>query len=62
MKNNLQVIVALKLGDTGTMQLSVRDNGIGLPKDFDLERTSSLGLKIVRDAVKPVPDSGKWHS
>ncbi|MGM0381792.1 MAG: ATP-binding protein, partial [bacterium] len=29
-------------------RLIVSDNGPGLPEDFDLEETDSLGLKIVR--------------
>ena len=29
----------------------VRDDGRGLPEGFDIERTSSLGLSIVRDLV-----------
>ena len=30
----------------------VRDNGVGLPLGFDIERTRSLGLSIVRDLVR----------
>ncbi|MGH9089571.1 MAG: ATP-binding protein, partial [Acidimicrobiales bacterium] len=30
---------------------TVRDNGIGLPAGFDIEKTTSLGLSIVRDLV-----------
>jgi two-component sensor histidine kinase len=33
------------------LTVEVRDNGIGLPRGFDIERTSSLGLSIVRDLV-----------
>jgi two-component sensor histidine kinase len=33
-------------------QVEVRDNGVGLPDDFDLETTRSLGLSIVRDLVR----------
>jgi two-component sensor histidine kinase len=29
----------------------VRDDGVGLPKFFDIEKTTSLGLSIVRDLV-----------
>jgi len=32
----------------GRMALVVRDNGVGLPPDTDLERSSSLGLRLVR--------------
>ena len=30
----------------------VRDNGCGLPEGFDIDRTRSLGLSIVRDLVR----------
>jgi len=30
----------------------VRDNGCGLPAGFDIDRTRSLGLSIVRDLVR----------
>jgi two-component sensor histidine kinase len=44
--------VAITLEDRGTeLSLVVRDDGCGLPKGFDIERTSSLGLSIVRDLV-----------
>ncbi|MGH8979507.1 MAG: sensor histidine kinase, partial [Acidimicrobiales bacterium] len=32
-------------------QVTVRDDGKGLAKDFDIEQTASLGLSIVRDLV-----------
>jgi two-component sensor histidine kinase len=37
--------------DAQGLVVEVRDNGIGLPKGFDIERTNSLGLSIVRDLV-----------
>ena len=37
--------------DAHGLAVEVRDNGIGLPKGFDIERTNSLGLSIVRDLV-----------
>jgi two-component sensor histidine kinase len=37
--------------DPATVRVTVRDDGIGLPKWFDIERTTSLGLSIVRDLV-----------
>jgi len=30
----------------------VRDNGVGLPEDYDMENSQSLGLKLVRVLVK----------
>jgi two-component sensor histidine kinase len=32
--------------------VEVRDNGCGLPAGFDIDRTRSLGLSIVRDLVR----------
>jgi two-component sensor histidine kinase len=33
------------------LDVEVRDDGCGLPEGFDIERTNSLGLSIVRDLV-----------
>jgi two-component sensor histidine kinase len=35
----------------GQLTVTVTDNGIGLPEDFDLDSTASLGLQIVRTLV-----------
>jgi two-component sensor histidine kinase len=35
----------------GRLTVTVSDNGAGLPEDFDLENTTSLGLQIVRTLV-----------
>jgi two-component sensor histidine kinase len=37
--------------DAERLSVRVRDDGRGLPQDFDIEQTSSLGLSIVRDLV-----------
>jgi two-component system, sensor histidine kinase PdtaS len=38
-----------RLGDE--LRVQVRDNGVGLPPDFSIEATTSLGLSIVRGLV-----------
>jgi signal transduction histidine kinase len=38
-----------RVGDV--LQVQVRDNGTGLPADFSIEATTSLGLSIVRGLV-----------
>jgi two-component system, sensor histidine kinase PdtaS len=43
------VVVLQHRGDE--LWVTVRDDGSGLPDDFDIERTDSLGLSIVRDLV-----------
>ena len=41
------ILVTLeRVGDVG--RLAIRDDGVGLPPDFDVERTRSLGLMIAR--------------
>lgn len=41
------VRVSLEAGE-GRAQLAIRDDGAGLPQDFDLDRSRSLGLQIAR--------------
>lgn len=36
----------------GRIRITVRDNGIGLPADFDISRTKSLGLKLIRTLIE----------
>jgi two-component sensor histidine kinase len=45
---NVQVIVRR---DPDRLEVVVADDGKGLPPDFDLEATGSLGLQIVRTLV-----------
>jgi two-component sensor histidine kinase len=45
--------ISVTLSDLGdAVQLEVQDDGDGLPPDFALEQSSSLGLQIVRTLVK----------
>jgi signal transduction histidine kinase len=43
-----QVVVTLGRADAETVRLSVRDEGAGLPVEFDVERSGGLGLRILR--------------
>jgi two-component sensor histidine kinase len=36
----------------GRLRVTVEDNGVGLPEDFDLDTSTSLGLSIVRTLVE----------
>lgn len=47
----IQVLLADGSSDRRAL-LQVRDNGQGLPADFDIERTKSLGLSIARQFAK----------
>ncbi|WP_343527562.1 DUF4118 domain-containing protein [Sphingomonas sp.] len=46
-----EIVVTLTLKDN-VIELCVIDNGAGLPPGFDLERSDSLGLKLVRSLAK----------
>ncbi len=48
--SELRVEVALRRGDTD-LSVVVRDNGVGLPPGFSLDRPTSLGLSIVSSLV-----------
>ena len=43
-----QIRIRLTQTDGEHLNLSISDNGIGFPKDFDWEQTDSLGLHLVR--------------
>jgi PAS domain S-box-containing protein len=36
----------------GQIRITIRDNGVGLPADFDISRSNSLGLKLIRTLVQ----------
>lgn len=50
-QNNEKIIKVLCKRDQGNIFLTVKDNGVGLPGDFDFERLESLGLTIVHSIV-----------
>ncbi|MBW7895518.1 MAG: PAS domain-containing protein [Opitutaceae bacterium] len=49
-----EVCVSLQPVGRGAVQLVVSDTGAGLPVDFDLEKTDSLGLRLVTDLARQI--------
>jgi len=43
-----EIEITLRTSDEGAMDLTVADNGVGLPGDWDLTNSGSLGLKLVK--------------
>lgn len=42
--------------------LSVKDNGIGLPSDFEIQKTRTLGMNLVRGLVRQLNGELHFHS
>jgi PAS domain S-box-containing protein len=47
-----RIDISLKRQDEDTAYLTVQDNGAGLPPGLDVDRTETLGLKLMRNLVK----------
>ena len=46
----------------GEFTLAVRDNGVGLPDDFEVERTGTMGMKILSTLVRQMNGSLRVES
>jgi two-component sensor histidine kinase len=40
--------------DSGAMSLTIRDDGVGFPKDFKLEKCKTMGLQVVQILIKQI--------
>jgi PAS domain S-box-containing protein len=52
-----KIVVSLRQLDEGKTELTVADDGIGLPEDFDLDNGKSLGLQLVNAMVSKIHGS-----
>jgi len=48
-QNDCRIDVGFKKDDAGIFSLSVQDNGTGLPADFDLTTSDSMGMVLLRE-------------
>jgi len=48
-KGEIEINICIK---EGSIILIISDNGVGLPKDFDIEKTDSLGLQLVSTLIR----------
>lgn len=55
-----EITVQMQQKKTGSTQLIIKDNGIGLPSGMDLFNTKATGLRLVKDFVKQI--NGTIHS
>jgi two-component sensor histidine kinase/ligand-binding sensor domain-containing protein len=58
-ENAADNVIEIKMENLGANNytLTISDNGIGLPKDLDIDTTESLGLKIVKSMVQQLNGS-----
>jgi len=49
---NTGTIIVSAVKKNGRVVLSIRDDGVGLPADFDIGRSNSLGLKLIKTLVQ----------
>lgn len=47
-----EIWIELRSASDGSYTFTVRDNGVGLPADFDLRNAPSLGLSLVNDLTE----------
>ncbi|MBU7586683.1 MAG: PAS domain-containing protein [Nostoc sp. TH1S01] len=47
-----EILVSLEQQDNYNLLLTIRDNGVGLPQDFDTKNTKTLGIILVQGLVK----------
>jgi PAS domain S-box-containing protein len=57
-----EIVVSLRLTDDDQRELTVEDNGIGLPEGFSLDSTHTLGLRIVNILVKQMEGELRFSS
>lgn len=57
-------VVTLEFGAAGKgeLRLAVRDDGVGVPADFDPEKGHSLGLRIVNLLTRQLRGRLTWHN
>jgi two-component sensor histidine kinase len=60
--NGGEVAIQLKPSNNGQVEMSIADNGVGLPKNIDLENSPSLGLQLVNALVGQLDGTLELHS
>lgn len=56
-----QIQISLEVSAPGWLTLTVADNGTGIPADIDLQKTKSLGLKMVRGLATQLAGTAEIH-
>ena len=51
-KRSGNIVIAMEVSAGNTAVINVKDDGAGVPKDFEINSTETLGLKLVRNLVE----------
>jgi two-component sensor histidine kinase len=51
---NGMIAVIMKSYNDNTMLLEISDNGSGLPNDFDIDTSNSMGMRLIKGLVKQI--------
>ncbi len=54
--------VVLKESENGLIHLSIKDDGIGLPEDFEAENSTTLGMQLVKTLSEQLEGNFGYHS
>jgi len=56
-----EVQVTIQAADAGHLQLIVSDRGSGLPSDFHVTRSTSLGMKLIASLARQLGGKPQWQ-
>ena len=59
---NAEIQIELKDQGKGSFLLKVIDNGVGLPDDFDIEISDSLGVRLVKTLVRQLDGESQFYT
>jgi PAS domain S-box-containing protein len=57
-----EIVVRLKASQDGQVSLEVRDDGCGLPRDFQPDKVASLGLRLVETLAQQLRATVTWDT
>ena len=59
---NGEIRITMTIDDASMYNLTVRDNGIGLPDNFDIETVDSFGMRLTSILIKQLDGSMNIHN
>ncbi len=61
--DNRKGVLTMKISEVGSkIELIIKDNGVGVPKDFDFDHADTLGLQLVYTLIEQLDGEVAFHS